>query len=274
MAHTENYGAPDIHPSAEIAEHVRFGEFVEVQNGALIEEGVRLGGEVSVGAGSTIGCGGFLDANVVVGPNVTIRHNSLIMAGAKVCPDKVKSKSSNARELGGDVIVGPGVKLHNEVELGYGAIVPTQRTIAHIGSFGDKNRIVTIYGSDDGPLFSVGCQMGIDYDTFKDRVGSHEDTEADSANTYDPYLDIFNKIGHVVQTAYDGETALIEDLKAMHREVTGEYRDLIDMTNPLVLPSGRRFSVRMASAASPIVPANIALRGDLQTEQVRYRGAW
>lgn len=184
-----------------------------------IGDDVMVGQGVKIGAHSDIQDGSVLCDEVTVGPHVTIFPSVLIMAGASICPDEVTQHSTNARELYNGVSIGPGVFLHNEVALDSGAIVPTQRTIIHIGNLGSKNRVITIYGAEEGPLFSVGCQIGVPHGVLKSNVATSAHTSHESAQTYAPYLNTFQELGSVVQRAYDGEKALIDEIIAMRQEL-------------------------------------------------------
>src|SRR5690606_28859301 len=91
-----------------------------------------------------------------------------------------------------------------------------------IGNFGAKNRVVTIYGSNRGPRFSVGCQIGVSYDVLRDRVANNSQTTSESAGMYNPFLPIFNQIALTVQKAFDAESSLIDELREMRKELTQE----------------------------------------------------
>lgn len=156
---------------------------------------------------------GVIEAGVVVGPNVYIDGGVLLMQGAVVCPNDVRSVSSNGRQLEGNVTVGPGVLLHDEVELGYGTIVPTQDCIAHIGSFGAKNRVITIHGSDIGPLYSLGCHVAVEYDKLKHEIRRAHHSSNDSAASYKRFVEVFGYIGDTVQRAYLKEEGLVREIK-------------------------------------------------------------
>jgi len=221
----------EVDPYAHVSDSVHLGQGVIIRAGTQVSPGVQIGRDVKlghavniakgchIGRGTSIESNSELEENVFVGPNVTIWGGALLMEGARICPNKVRSVSRNGRELGNDVSVGPGVVLPDEVELGANAIVPSQRTVAHIGALGAKNRVITIYGTDNGPLVSVGCQIGITTDRLRSRVAGHVNSTEDSAMTYAPYLDILDQIGLVVQGAYDRESALIGEIKDQRSEL-------------------------------------------------------
>ncbi len=203
--------------------------FANIKPGVKVQPDAHIGQHVWIGHDSTIGLGSYIDAGVVIGPNVTVSNLTLIMAGATICPDDVSKHSTAAREIGAGASVGPKVLLHNEVELGEGAIVPTQRTITHIGNFGKKNRVITIYGSTDGPLFSLGCHVGRSFEEIKTAVTDNEHSTDESAATYVPYLPIFNEIGKAVQEAYAKETNLINEMLHIRAERQMGYTGGIEL---------------------------------------------
>jgi len=190
-----------------------------IERKADIARNVTIGGNSRVGEWSFIGESTYVGNGVKIGPRTKIFSYGLLLDGAQICPNPVRTHSTDARTLYDRASVGPGVLLHDEVELGYGAIIPTQRTIASLGNFGVKNRVVTIYGSDIGPRISIGCQIGVSFETIVDRISDRSDTEEASASTYEPFKDIFSSIGLVVQTAYDKETGLVEEIKAMREDL-------------------------------------------------------
>lgn len=211
-----------VHPSAVINPYVSISAGTHISRYVELRDLATIGGGVSIAERTGIGAHSIVEGGVQIGRSVSIANSALILAGAVICPNKVRSVSSNGRELREEVTVGPNVLLHDEVELGSGAIIPTQKTIAMIGSFGKKRRVVTIYGSDEGPRYSIGCMMGRPFDKVKEHVmGSTNTTEA-SANAYLPFLDIFNEIGGTVQRAYDAETGLVEELKLQRAESFSE----------------------------------------------------
>lgn len=200
-----------IDPTATLAPDVRVGAAAHISADVHISAGTAIGELAWVGEYSVIGTG------VTIGPKVRIGCGALILDRAKICPNNVLSVSSDGRTLLDNVTIGHSVLLHDEVELGAGAIIPNQRTIAMIGNFGSKNRVVTIYGSDAGPCYSIGCQIGVHLSVFKSNVASSYMTSSESAATYAPYLDTFQQIGCVVQAAYDTAASQVADLKARRR---------------------------------------------------------
>jgi UDP-3-O-[3-hydroxymyristoyl] glucosamine N-acyltransferase len=198
-------------------ESLKIGVGSYIGDGAVIDENVTVGEQSSIFAEAQIGYGSRIGNDVLIGHGTRIKDRALILDGARICPNTVKSGSRDAKTLLDGVTIGEGVLLHDEVELGVGAIIPSQRTIAFLGSFGAKNRVVTIYGSDKGPRYSVGCQIGVGLKTLRDRVAKATYSTAESAGTYEPFLGIFHKVGDTVQTAYDKEARQVEDMKNLRR---------------------------------------------------------
>lgn len=186
---------------------------------AVIGNGSLVLANVKIGYGTIIDSKALILPNVTIGPRVRIGRAALLMTGARVCPDDVADKSSNARELGHGVTIGENVVLDNAVEIGDGAIIPAQNTIATIGKFGDKQRTVTIYGSDDGPRFSIGCNIGVDLGLIKEHVAGATYTSVSSASAYDPYIGVFESIGKVVQEAYRDNHTLIDEIRQFRLDV-------------------------------------------------------
>lgn len=182
------------------------------------ESTLRIDPTATISRHATIAAPGVIEANVLVGPNVYIEAGVLLMAGSTVCRNEVMKTSSNGRQLENNVSVGPGVRLHDEVEIGAGAVIPSQDCIAHIGSFGTKNRVITVYGSELGPRFSLGCHIGVDYEYMSWQIKAANHSSSDSAASYRPYLGVFASIGGTVQQAYGHEKKLIREIEKRRRD--------------------------------------------------------
>jgi UDP-3-O-[3-hydroxymyristoyl] glucosamine N-acyltransferase len=207
-----------ISPTAKVAESAIVRPNVCIEDGARVSDGVVLGDGTYIAERAEVGRCTHTEAGVIIGAGACIREGGLILAGAQVCPNPVEHPAStDARKLLERATIGQGVLLHDEVELSWDAIIPTQETIVMLGNLGFKRRVVTIYASDYGPRYSIGCQMGVSLATIKKRVGHNSATTAKSAGTYAPYLGIFGDIGNVVQKAYDRETRLVDELKDQRR---------------------------------------------------------
>ncbi len=203
--------------TASIHETAHIGVGTQVYEGAIVCADVTIGASCYIGGSSTICGGSWIGNSVHVGPNVLIGDYALIQGFARICPDRVSSGSSDARRLLAGATIGEGVLLHNEVELGLHATIPSQRTIASLGNFGTKNRVVTIYGSNEGPRFSIGCQVGVTWETIRSNIRLSEHTQPESAATYEPFLPVFKQVAAVVQKAYDRESNHVAELQAMRQ---------------------------------------------------------
>lgn len=210
---------PNVSPFAEVNWPNLLSTTTSVGNGSKIFGLVATEEGVVIGRSTQIAGPAFIGEGVRIGPKVRIDEGAMILEGARICPDDVSSRSSDARTLGPNVSVGPCVSLHNEAELGPRAIVPTQRTVACIGNFGTKNRVVTVYGSLDGPRYSIGCQIGVSLHEIEDNVNDSTNTSAQSAATYLPYLPVFRSIGSNVQQAFDREQPLVDEMIARRTEL-------------------------------------------------------
>lgn len=199
-----------------ISDGARIGSGVVIGKRAIISYGVSIGRNSVIREGVQLNNGVTIGENVTVGPRVKIGRGSLIKSDAKICPNDVRSVSTHGRILRQNVIVGPGVLLHDDIELGDDAIVPSQETVMSLGVFGRKNRVITTYGSDEGPMFSVGCMLGVDFDTFYAHVNGSIRTTQEGASKYKPFMDFFEFSGQVVQRMYEAETAAIDQLRAEH----------------------------------------------------------
>ncbi len=219
-----------IADTAEVGSHCIIGRGVDVAHGVQVGDDVLIGPDTHIGPRSIIG------DKVRIGPDVGIEADVFIMHEAQVCPNPVYSKSTNARTIQAGSTIGPRVLLHDEVELGPQAIIPSQRTIASIGNLGSKNRVVTIYGAMDGPLYSVGCQIGITFAVLRERVFDSTATSPESAATYAPYLGVFSDVGRVVQDAYDSEESLIEEILGMRAIAARNQR----MSHSPITPSSKK----------------------------------
>lgn len=204
-----------IGKKTKIGDRTVIGEDTQIGKKAKIGEGVIIGDKVRIAEECDIQANTVIMPNVVIGKEVCIGEGVLIMAKAQICPNSVESESSNARLILDNASIGPEVKLDDEVEIGVDAIIPTQQTIANIGKFGAKNRVVTIYGSEYGPRYSIGCQIGEDFRAIKMRILSSKDTMPESAATYHPYLGVFEEIGSIVQHAYEKEDKLIDEIQSL-----------------------------------------------------------
>jgi serine acetyltransferase len=218
--------------SLEIHKYKQIGYFSYISKSASVDHETAMGmGQVRVFDDSqidhdvTIGDFSLVGSGVRIGPGVKIGSSVLILDDVQVCPNDVMLRSTDARHIGNSSIIGPGVVLDDEVELGSGAIVPTDATLKTIGKFGEKRRTITIYGSQSGPKISLGCNIGSTLKELLPHFASPNDHHSNntSAETYRPFIDIFQDISRIVQKAFDKENALVDELISAHSELINDF---------------------------------------------------
>lgn len=187
--------------------------------GVVLGDGVMIGGDVTVGAYSV------LERNVRISDGFNIQYAAYFSDGSSVDPKDPSYKGhSYMREIQDGVIVGPKVALPSDVQLGTNAVIPTQDSIVQVGRYGESQRMVTIYGSDGGPLYSVACQSGIDMPKLRTRIIGNEGTSPESAAGYRPHIPLFEELGVVVQQVFEREANLVEELIEKRDEALQKIR--------------------------------------------------
>ena len=145
-----------VHPKASVDASVRMGTGVSVGPSATVEAEADLGAGAQVGAGAFIGAGAVLGAGTIVMPNATICHGArlgercMIHSGAVVGADgfgfapDAAGRFQAIAQLGGvrlgddvrvgaastidrgairDTVIGDGVKIDNQVQVGHNCVV-------------------------------------------------------------------------------------------------------------------------------------------------------
>ncbi|MCB1960056.1 MAG: UDP-3-O-(3-hydroxymyristoyl)glucosamine N-acyltransferase [Rhodocyclaceae bacterium] len=175
---------PGIHPSASVAADVpssaSIGPAAVVEVGAQIGEAVSIGPGCVVGAGVRLGRGTRLVANVTIYEACEIGEDCLIHAGAVIGADgfgfareasgawvkipqigrviigndvEIGANTSIDRGAMDDTVIGHGVKLDNQIQIGHNV---------HIGDFTAIAGCVGIAGSTRiGARCMIGGQAGI-----------------------------------------------------------------------------------------------------------------
>lgn len=208
-----------ISPSAKFDPNCSLDLIKNIGAGTTIGAGVRLGREVSLGRDVKIWGQTILGRGVKITNNFSLGIKSYIANGASVDQRRSRvQKHEYLRITEGNITIGQGVALPDEVQLGSNAIIPTNDTIGQIGRFGTTKRMLTAYGSDDEPLVSVGCQYGITIADLKGRVSNHTGTSEASAADYARHMPEIEALGLQVQAAYEREGNLIEELVAQRDE--------------------------------------------------------
>ncbi|MBU0499613.1 MAG: UDP-3-O-(3-hydroxymyristoyl)glucosamine N-acyltransferase [Gammaproteobacteria bacterium] len=178
----EERSAVGVHPSAVVADTALLGNAVSIGPMAVIEEGVELGARVYIGPGCVIGrrcrvgADSRLLANVTLGHGVVMGERVLIKPGAVIGADGFGFANDDGRwvkvpQLGGvrigndveigantcidrgsarDTVIGDGVKLDNQIQIGHNAEIGEHTAAAaHVGISGSTRigRYCTLAGA-------------------------------------------------------------------------------------------------------------------------------
>ncbi len=202
----------DFQATTVLGKVLGIGYCTRLNGYSKISDGVLLGKYVDVGSYT------FLAKNVLIGSFSTLGSHNYFASGSVLPQRSLDRDHVYMRKTWDNVTVGRNVVLPQEVQLGEGAIIPATETVGQIGRFGDKKRMVTAYGSDAGPLYSVGCQFGISMSVFKDRIFNNTQTESSSALDYAKNIEQIESLGIAKQRAYDDRQRLVDELLAERRE--------------------------------------------------------
>jgi carbonic anhydrase/acetyltransferase-like protein (isoleucine patch superfamily) len=215
-------GAIGIDETAKFSDDVLLHKVGAIGARSHIHPAVILEDEVVIEDDVTIQTSTYLGRSVHIGWGAGIGPLNFFAEGSSLPHGPNDSPHQYLRQTKERVLVGPRVKLPSEAQIGRNAIIPTSATVAQIGRFGTSKRMVTVYGSDSGPLFGVGCQFGIDIDVLKKRVASSTDTSTNSAADYKKHMPEIETLGIEVQAAYDRESNLIAELIGQRQEILGK----------------------------------------------------
>lgn len=162
-----------VHASAVVSPDATLGTDVTVGPNVVIEPGVVIGNGSQIGAGSFIGRGSCLGADVVIYPNVTLYHGvslgdrCIIHAGAVIGADgfgfafdgqrSVKIAQLGSVDIGADVeigagtcvdrgalddtVIGEGVKIDNQVQIGHNCVVGAHTIICGCSALAGSTRV-------------------------------------------------------------------------------------------------------------------------------------
>lgn len=156
-----------VHPEAEVADSAEVGAFVNVERGARVGERVRLGPGCRLGAFVEVGNDSWLHANVVVYAHCRIGQRTVISAGAVVGADgfggvldqgrwlkmphigrviigddvDVGANTTIDRGAMADTVIGNGVKLDNQIQVGHNVVIGAHTTIAGCAGIAGSTRI-------------------------------------------------------------------------------------------------------------------------------------
>lgn len=183
------------------------GSGVTCFSGVVIEMDACIGNDVVLGRNVKVGVRANLERGVIALRNATIGARAGIWE---------------------DTVIGPDVNIAGHTQLGQHQIVPTNKTIVTMGAFGTSRRVVTIHGSEHGPLYSIGCQFSVPEETITRRIRSSAETSSRSAQHYRRYLPIFSAVGAEVQREFDrlAKSGYVEQVRAESRNLRLRADDL------------------------------------------------
>lgn len=145
-----------VHDTAQVASSAEVGPFVTIDEGACIGERVRLGPGCRIGAHARVGDDSTLHANVSVYPRCVIGARAVLNAGAVVGADGFGGAMEDGRwlkmphigrvvlgddvEVGAnttidrgamaDTVIGDGVKMDNQIQVGHNVRIGAHTSIA------------------------------------------------------------------------------------------------------------------------------------------------
>ena len=162
LFHPEEPGQPGIHPfaqvdaSATVDASAEIGAFVVIGPGATIGPRARIGAHCAIGAGSAVGEGTRLHARVTIYDGCRIGARCLLHSGAVIGADGFGQARDAGRwvkipQVGGvrigddvevganttidrgaleDTVIGDGVKLDNQIQVGHNVVIGPHTVIA------------------------------------------------------------------------------------------------------------------------------------------------
>jgi len=196
---------PGVHPAAQVAASVRFGDRVRIEAGAVIGERVEIGDGVRVGANVVIDEAVEIGADTVIGSNASLSHckvgarvnlhpgvrignrgfgfavgreGSLDVPqlGRVIIEDDVEigANSTIDRGSGPDTVIGAGSKIDNLVQIGHnvtigrGCIVVAQAGIAGSTKLEDHVTLAAQGGIAGHLVIGAGAQVGAQAGVMRD----------------------------------------------------------------------------------------------------------
>ncbi|RTK94695.1 hypothetical protein EKI60_02195 [Candidatus Saccharibacteria bacterium] len=181
---------------------------------AAIGNVLHVGGDVVVGPNARVYRGAYLGDGVVIEDSADVFWGAVLLDGVRL------GKHANVHEK---TIVGPGVIVPEDTELGWDMVIPSNDTFSALGNMGLRQRTMAIYGSDTGPLLSLSGAMFTNR-TLADLVENLDtkfDTTDESVALYRPRLSEVEEVGQKVQEAYDRNRDLVEELRQQVALLTG-----------------------------------------------------
>ncbi|PID45722.1 MAG: UDP-3-O-(3-hydroxymyristoyl)glucosamine N-acyltransferase [Proteobacteria bacterium] len=168
-----------IHASAVVADDVEMGEQVAIAAKAVIDSGVKIGNRVQIGAGCVVGAGCVLEddvclkANVTLYEGVTIGARTRLHSGAVIgadgfgyAPDAGKWEKIpqiGAVTIGEDVEIGANTTIDrgalSNTIIGNGVIIDNQVQIGHNIVIGDQTAIAGAAAIAGSTVIGKRCQI-------------------------------------------------------------------------------------------------------------------
>ena len=157
-----------VPPSASIAAGVRLGRRVVLGDGVEIHAGCAIGDGVEIGAGSILYPNVTVYAGCVIGRNAVVHSGAVIGAdgfgfapdqgrwvkipqiGRVVIGDDVEIGANTSIDRGAldDTVIGDGVKLDNQIQIGHNCVIGDHAVIAGCVGIAGSTRI------------GAGCRLG------------------------------------------------------------------------------------------------------------------
>lgn len=166
--HPAAVSASSLPPSAHVGPHVHIGREVTVGEGVVIHAGCVIGDGVAIGEGSV------LHPNVTIYPECVVGRRAIIHSGAVIGADgfgfapeggrwvkipqigrvvigddvEIGANTSIDRGALDDTVIGDGVKLDNQIQIGHNCII------------GDHSVIAGCVGIAGSTRIGKGCMLG------------------------------------------------------------------------------------------------------------------
>ena len=171
---------PGVHPSAsvaidaELADSVAIGANAVIESGAILGEGVQIGAGCYVGAGARIGANSILRANVTLYHDVQLGERVVIHSGTVIGADgfgyafdgktSVKIHQLGGVQIGDDVEIGAGTTIDrgaiDDTIIGQGVKIDNQVQIGHNCRIGDHSVICGCTAIAGSAVIGKYCVLG------------------------------------------------------------------------------------------------------------------
>ena len=182
-----------IGDGVQLAAEVVVEAHARIMDNVRLARCVRVGHDTIIGASTVIGHFTYIKNNCEVGKNCIIADDCIINSGSIIGNDCHLGYST---ELGRCVWLGSNVKTASYVRLSpLAEILPdvelNVRNFVQWTGFGLHNRTIVMYIWQGQVVVSIGCQVGVPFDYFAERVANATGTTADSAAIYQAAMPMF-----------------------------------------------------------------------------------